>query len=72
VAATNGDDTRAYFTNYGPEIDLSAPGVELMHLRFGPGGGRWGRPGKVFASGMVDGKGEAAVDRHRRYQYLYD
>ena len=29
VAATNASDERAYFSNYGPEVDVAAPGVSI-------------------------------------------
>ena len=33
VAATNNKDRKAYFSNYGPEIDVSAPGCDILSLR---------------------------------------
>ncbi len=30
VAATNYDDTRCFFSNYGPRVDLSAPGRNIL------------------------------------------
>lgn len=30
VAAVNSDDTRASFTNYGPQVDIAAPGVSIL------------------------------------------
>lgn len=30
VAATDDDDTYATFSNYGPEVDLAAPGVDIL------------------------------------------
>lgn len=33
VAATQYNDTRAYFSNYGAKIDVAAPGVDTLSLR---------------------------------------
>lgn len=33
VAATDTDDKRVVFSNYGPEIDVAAPGVDVLSLR---------------------------------------
>ncbi len=33
VAATNLDDSHPAFSNWGPEIDLAAPGVDILSLR---------------------------------------
>ncbi|RJQ42516.1 MAG: hypothetical protein C4534_09865, partial [Gaiellales bacterium] len=33
VAATQYNDTRAYFSNYGPKVDVAAPGVDTLSLR---------------------------------------
>lgn len=39
VSATNIDDTRAVFSNYGPEVDLTAPGVDIKSTLRGGGYG---------------------------------
>lgn len=33
VAATQSDDSRANFSNYGDEVDVAAPGVDVLSLR---------------------------------------
>jgi hypothetical protein len=33
IAATDADDNRAYFSNYGASVDLAAPGVNILSLR---------------------------------------
>ena len=30
VAATNDEDKRAHFSNFGPDVDIAAPGVDIM------------------------------------------
>ncbi len=45
VAATDADDLPATFSNYGPQISLAAPGVDILSLK---GAGRVG--GKVVGS----------------------
>ena len=37
VAATDNDDVRAYFSNYGTTIDVSAPGVSIYSTNLGGG-----------------------------------
>jgi thermitase len=37
VAATDGMNQRAYFSNYGPEVDVSAPGVFIYSTALGNG-----------------------------------
>ena len=33
VAASDASDTLAYFSNFGPKIDVAAPGVDILSLR---------------------------------------
>ncbi|MCZ2289619.1 MAG: S8 family serine peptidase [Anaerolineales bacterium] len=53
VAATDNFNTRAGFSNYGPEVDLAAPGVNILSLY--PGGGYGYRSGTSMAAPFVSG-----------------
>ncbi len=53
VAATDRADRLAYFSNFGPEVDLSAPGVEIPALF--PGGAAGNLSGTSFAAPHVSG-----------------
>ncbi|MGC8963215.1 MAG: S8 family peptidase [Candidatus Bipolaricaulaceae bacterium] len=53
VAATDRADRPASFSNYGPEVDLSAPGVEIPALL--PTGGVGSFSGTSFAAPHVSG-----------------
>ena len=37
VAATDSNDSRAWFSNYGPEVDVAAPGVSIYSTYLGGG-----------------------------------
>ncbi len=52
VAATDSSNTRAGFSNYGPEVDLSAPGVSIYSTSLG---GYMNRNGTSMAAGYVSG-----------------
>lgn len=52
VAATDSSNTRAWFSNYGPEIDLSAPGVSIYSTALG---GYMFRNGTSMATPYVSG-----------------
>lgn len=52
VAATDNSNTRAGFSNYGPEIDLSAPGVSIYSTSIG---GYGYRNGTSMATPYVSG-----------------
>lgn len=53
VAATDSFNTRASFSNYGPEVDLAAPGASIYSLY--PGGGYGYRSGTSMAAPFVSG-----------------
>lgn len=53
VAATDAQDVRAPFSNYGPHIDLCAPGVGIVSSV--PGGGYGVSEGTSFAAPLVSG-----------------
>lgn len=52
VAATDSSNTRAGFSNYGPEVDLSAPGVSIYSTALG---GYMYRNGTSMAAPYVSG-----------------
>jgi subtilisin family serine protease len=62
VAATGGDDRRASFSNYGPHIALSSPGVGLMSTYLNGQYAIWS--GTSMAAPLVSG-GAALVIAHR-------
>ncbi|MFH0909239.1 MAG: S8 family serine peptidase [bacterium] len=53
VGATSNDDDRASFSNYGPEIDLVAPGTNIYTVWYGGGYSWWW--GTSFAAPQVAG-----------------
>jgi len=53
VAATDFDDERAYFSTYGPWVDIAAPGVDILSLR--PGGGTMSMSGTSMSCPYVAG-----------------
>jgi len=53
VAATDSANNRAGFSNYGPEVDLAAPGVSIYSLY--PGGGYGYRSGTSMSAPFVSG-----------------
>jgi subtilisin family serine protease len=53
VAATDKDDARAWFSNMGPEVELTAPGTDC--LTSAPGGGYLPMSGTSFAVPQVVG-----------------
>lgn len=61
VAATNLDDSHPAFSNWGPEIDLAAPGVDILSLRARRTDTVLGIPGVEYAAGS------AYVGEDKRY-----
>jgi subtilisin family serine protease len=55
VAATDQSNALAGFSNYGPWIDLAAPGVSVLTTSFGGGYGYWS--GTSFAAPIAAGVG---------------
>ncbi len=53
VSATNGENSRAYFSNYGPIVGVAAPGQDILSTNNGGGYGRWN--GTSFAAPMAAG-----------------
>lgn len=41
VGASNGDDNRASFSNYGPELDVLSPGQHILHAQDTVGGNEY-------------------------------
>jgi subtilisin family serine protease len=61
VAATNLDDSHPAFSNWGPEIDLAAPGVDILSLRARRTDTVLGVPGVDYKAGS------AYVGKDKRY-----
>ncbi|HKF56014.1 MAG TPA: S8 family serine peptidase, partial [Blastocatellia bacterium] len=55
VAAVDGDDTKAAFSNYGADVSVTAPGVNLISTYPGGGYARWS--GTSFATPMTSAEG---------------
>src|SRR5215831_15767113 len=55
VAAVDGDDTKAAFSNYGADVSVTAPGVNLISTYPGGGYARWS--GTSFAAPMAAAEG---------------
>jgi subtilisin family serine protease len=53
VGATDSSDVRASFSNYGPELDVMAPGVSILSTVMGAGYGSWS--GTSMATPHVSG-----------------
>ncbi len=53
VAATDANDEKAYFSNFGDWIDVAAPGVDILSLK--PGGGTTIKSGTSMACPHVAG-----------------
>lgn len=58
VAATDEDNDRAYFSNFGPEVDISAPGTNITVTAFDVVGGQYVYSWDVDVVGLdpIDGK----------------
>jgi hypothetical protein len=54
VAASDASNNRAWFSNYGPEVDVAAPGVDIYSTALG--GGYEYRSGTSMASAYVTGE----------------
>jgi thermitase len=54
VAASDASDNRAGFSNYGPEVDVTAPGVNINSTALG--GGYENRSGTSMAAAFVTGE----------------
>jgi subtilisin family serine protease len=55
VAAVDADDTKASFSNYGADVSVAAPGVNLISTYPGGGYARWS--GTSFATPLTSGEG---------------
>ncbi len=55
VSSTTSNDTLASFSNYGPEVDLSAPGQDIWSTQSGGGYGFEARAGSASAAAYVAG-----------------
>jgi len=55
VAAVDADDTKASFSNYGADVSVAAPGVNLISTYPGGGYARWS--GTSFATPMTSAEG---------------
>jgi hypothetical protein len=55
VAAVDADDTKASFSNYGADVSVAAPGVNLISTYPGGGYARWS--GTSFAAPMTSAEG---------------
>ncbi|MCC7479032.1 S8 family serine peptidase [bacterium] len=53
VGATNSNDVRASFSNWGPAVDIAAPGESLLGLAHDDPFGYWYIDGTSFAAPMV-------------------
>jgi len=62
VAATDSDDKRAGFSNYGPTIDISAPGVGIFTAEFDNNYGF--SQGTSFSSPIVAGAAALVIATH--------
>lgn len=65
VVATNRGDARASFSNYGPTVDLAAPGVDVLSTRLGGGysyasGTSFAAPHVAALAGLVRHQGLTA------------
>lgn len=70
AAGTNRDDQRAAFSNHGPEVDIMAPGVEVLSTY--PGSTAIGDPAPP-ASGWGTGTGVASyigTSEHGKYETI--
>lgn len=55
VSSTTSEDERATFSNYGPEVDLSAPSQHIWSTHNGGGYGFEASPGSPYAAAYVAG-----------------
>lgn len=62
VAAVDGDRTRAPFSNYGPETDLSAPAVDVLSTYGADAYARWS--GTSFAAPLVAGGAALLLEKY--------
>lgn len=63
VAATNNNDRRALFSNYGPFVSIAAPGVSITSTI--PGGGYGRASGTSFSSPLVAGGAALIAERYQ-------
>lgn len=62
VAATNNNDVKAFFSNFGPKIDVSAPGVNILSTR---NNGQFGASsGTSFSCPIVSGVAALVKTQH--------
>ncbi|OAA58175.1 oryzin precursor [Cordyceps fumosorosea ARSEF 2679] len=66
VGATDSNDRIAYFSNYGPKVDIHAPGVDITSLAIG--GGTRLMSGTSMASPHIAGLGAYFMGRGMRAQ----
>jgi hypothetical protein len=64
VGATDDTDTRAWFSNYGPCLDVFAPGVGIVSAYGGDDSGSIALDGTSMASPHVTGAAALYVQRH--------
>lgn len=62
VGASGPDDSQAYFSNYGPLLDIYAPGVDIKSAT--PAGGSTTMSGTSMASPHVAGGAALTLQRH--------